>query len=98
MPSPTTARGPLGHFPRGADLPATDQRASLPPIQLLKYLSLWAISAAGARGGGERSRAEWADTGSRGMSEVGVAEQGGKTGMMEGIRAARWGGKEEEGG
>ena len=32
MPSPTTTPGLLGIFPRGADLPATDLRATTPPV------------------------------------------------------------------
>ena len=57
MPSPTTARGMLGHFPRGADPPATDQHASLPPVQYPTSLSLRAISVAGAGGRGVRGGA-----------------------------------------
>ena len=54
MPSPNMARGLLKHFPRGADPPATDQRASPPPVRSPKFWSLRAISASverGARGG-----------------------------------------------
>ena len=54
MPSPTTARGLLGDFPRSADPPAADQIVSLLPVQLPTSLSLQAILAAGARGGGAR--------------------------------------------
>ena len=50
--SPNTARGLLGIFPLGADPPATDQRATTPPIRLQSSLSLRAILAAGARGRG----------------------------------------------
>ena len=57
MPSSTTTRGLLGHFPRGADPPATDQRAKNPPFRLPTSLSLRAISAAGARGKGAWERA-----------------------------------------
>ena len=32
VPSPTTARVLLGHFPRGADPPATDQQSSTLPV------------------------------------------------------------------
>ena len=52
MTSPTMARGLLGHFLRGADLPATDQRASPLPIQSPTSLSLRLILAAGAGGRG----------------------------------------------
>ena len=52
MPPPTMARGLLEHFPRGADPPTTDQRASPPPIQSLTSLSLRAILAARAGGRG----------------------------------------------
>ena len=52
MPSPTTARGLLGHFPRCADLPAINQRVSPPPVRSPTYLSLRPILAAGAGGGG----------------------------------------------
>ena len=57
MLSPTTARFLLGHFPRGEDPPAVDQCASPPPVRSPTYLSLRAISAAGARGGGARGGA-----------------------------------------
>ena len=50
MPSPTTTRGLLGHFPRGADPPAIDRRATTPPVQSLTSSSLRAILAAGAGG------------------------------------------------
>ena len=58
MPSPTTARGLLGHFPQGADPPATDQCATTPPVRLLTSLSLRAISTAGTggRGAGQGER------------------------------------------
>ena len=32
MPSPSTTRGLLGHFPRGADPPANDPRVTTPPV------------------------------------------------------------------
>ena len=54
MPSPTTERGLLGIFPRGADPPATNQRATTLPVLSPTSLSLRAILAAGARGWGER--------------------------------------------
>ena len=57
MPPPTTVRGLLGHFPHGADPPATDQRASPLPVQFPTYLSLRAISAARSMGGGTRGEA-----------------------------------------
>ena len=43
LPSPTTMRGLLGHFPRGADPPANNQRATTPPVRLPTSLSLRAI-------------------------------------------------------
>ena len=52
MLSPTTARGLLGHFLRGADPPATDQCVSPTPVRLPTSSSLQAISAAGAGGRG----------------------------------------------
>ena len=57
MPSPTTARGLLGHFLCGADPPATDQRAPPPPVRSQTYLSLRAISEARARGRGAQGGA-----------------------------------------
>ena len=51
MPSPTMARGFLGHFPRGADPCAADQHVSLLPVQSPTASSLWAISTAGSGGG-----------------------------------------------
>ena len=47
MPPPTAAKGLLGHFLCGADLPAVCQHISPPPVQFLKFLSLQVISAAG---------------------------------------------------
>ena len=44
MPSPKMARGLLGIFPRGADPPATAQRATTPPVQSPTSLYLQAIS------------------------------------------------------
>ena len=52
LPFPTTTRGLLGHFPRRADPPANDRRATNPPVRLPTSLSLRAISAAGAGGRG----------------------------------------------
>ena len=57
MPSPTMARGLLGHFLHGADPPATDQRSTTPPVRLPTYFSLRAILAARARRSGARGRA-----------------------------------------
>ena len=61
MPSPTTARGLLGIFSRGANPPVTNPCATTAPVQLPTCLSLWAILAAGsggrsARGGGSGRR------------------------------------------
>ena len=52
MPSPTTTRGLLGHFPRGADPPANDRRATTLPVRSPTSLSLRVILAAGAWGRG----------------------------------------------
>ena len=57
MPPPTTAMVPLGNFPRGADPPTSNQRASLPPVRSPTSLSLQTILAAGAGGGGVRGGA-----------------------------------------
>ena len=57
MPPPTTARGMLGNFLRGVDLPAVGQSASPPPVRSPTSSSLGEISAAGAGGGGTRSGA-----------------------------------------
>ena len=57
MLSPTTARGLLGHLLRGADPPATNQRASPLPVRSSTYSSLQAILADGAGGGGARGGA-----------------------------------------
>ena len=67
MPSPTTTRGLLVHFPRGADLPANNQCATTPPVRFPKTSSLRAISAAGAGG-----RGTWAGaSGRRATREMG---------------------------
>ena len=73
MPSPTTTRGLLGHFPRGTDPPANDQRATTPPVRLRTSLSLREISAAGAGG-----RSAWA--GASGRRATREAEGGGAGG------------------
>ena len=54
MPSPTTARGLLGCFPRGADPPSNYQCASPPSIRFPTTSSLWVILAAGSGGWGAR--------------------------------------------
>ena len=73
MLSPITMRGLLGHFPRGADPPANDRRLTTPPVRSPKYLSLWAILAAGA---GDRSA--WGGaSGRRFTREVGRGGAGG---------------------
>ena len=56
MPSRTTARGLLGHFPYNADPPASNQGASPPPVRLPISLSLLAKWAAGAGRGGAQGR------------------------------------------
>ena len=55
MPSPTTARSLLRHFPLGADLPTTNQHDTTLPIRLPTCFSLRAISAAGVGGKGARA-------------------------------------------
>ena len=63
-----------GHFPRGADPPTNDPRATTLPIQFPAYLSLQAISAAG-----DGSRRAWEGTsGCRGPREVGRGGEGGE--------------------
>ena len=57
MPSPATTRGLLGHFLGGKDPPVADQNISPPPVQSPTYLSLRAVLAAGAGGGGPRGGA-----------------------------------------
>ena len=57
MPPPTTASGLLWYFPRGADPPAVDQRASPVPVRSPTYLLLREILVAWARGGGARGGA-----------------------------------------
>ena len=59
MPSPTTARGLLGLFPRGAYPPATDQRATTPPVRLPTYSSLRSDIGGRGRGKGRVGRGEW---------------------------------------
>ena len=77
MPSPTTAQGLLGNFPRGADPPANDPRATTPPVGYPTYLSLLSILAAKA---GVRS-ARGGASGRRGPREVGIrVEEGGDEG------------------
>ena len=56
MMSSTTVRFLLGKFPRGVDLPVTDQRASPLPVRSPTSLSLRAISEVRARGGGGGAR------------------------------------------
>ena len=51
MPFPTMARGLLGYFLGSADPPATDQRATTPPVRSRTFLSLHAILAARDRKG-----------------------------------------------
>ena len=54
MPSPTTVRSLFGHFPRGADPPAVQQRVLPLPVRSPTSSSLQAILVAGAGGGGAR--------------------------------------------
>ena len=81
VPSLTTARGLLGHFPHGADPPATDQRASPSPVKLPTYLSLRAIPSAKERGGVARGGVG----GCRSLRDIG----GGGRGAGGGIRNGR---------
>ena len=74
MPSPTTVRGLLGNFPRGADPTANDPHATTPPVRSPKSLSLREISAAGAGG---RSAGGGA-SGRRSPMEVGRGGEGGE--------------------
>ena len=74
MLSPTTERGLLRHFPRGADPPANDPRATNPPVRSPTSLSLRAISAAGAGGW----RAWGGASGRRAPREVGRGREGGE--------------------
>ena len=90
MMSRTTARGLLGHFSHGLDLPTVNQRASLPPVRSPTSLSLQEILAAGA-GGEEDRRAARADARTEGMAEVGVGEQGGEPGTDGGAKFKRAG-------
>ena len=66
-------RGLLSHFPRGADQPANDRRATTPPVQSPTSSSLKAISSAGAgvRGAGAGA------SGRRAKREVGRVGAGG---------------------
>ena len=54
MPSPTTARGLIGIFPRGADSHATDQHSTTRLVQSSTYSFLRAILAARSGGRGTR--------------------------------------------
>ena len=54
MLSPTTSRGMLGLFLRGADPPATDQRATTQPVRSPTSFYLQAILVARDGGGGAR--------------------------------------------
>ena len=51
MPSPTTARGLLGNFPRGADPPANGPRATTPPFLIADIFVL--LVNIGGRGRGQ---------------------------------------------
>ena len=82
MPSPTTSRGLLRHFPCGADLPATDQRGPTPPIRLPTSSFLRAILVAGAGGRGARGVSSGCRSPSYGGGEVSGA--GGRNTDREG--------------
>ena len=82
MPSPTTARGLLGIFLRGADPPATDQPTTTLHVRLPKSLSLQAISTDRAVG-----RGPWGGTNGRRIprdGEGGSAKAGGSKGRTSG--------------
>ena len=83
MPPPTTARGLLGNLPRGADLHTTEQSDSPPPVRLSTSLSLRAILAARARGGGARGK-----PGGRRFPRDGGGEGNGAGGRTRGSRGA----------
>ena len=72
--------GLLGLFLRGTDPPATNQRATTLPALLLKSLSLWAKSAAGAGGKGVQGGA----SGRKGLREEG-GRSAGEGGMNEDV-------------
>ena len=96
MPSPTTARVLLWHFPWGADPPANKPRATTPPVRSPTSLSLREILAAGDGGRSARGGA----SGRRGLREVGRGGEGGKAESKEwigGIDSASDADTEEEG-
>ena len=74
MLSPSTTRGLLGIFPRGADPPANDRRAKTLPVRSPTSLSLRAISA--ARSGGRSARG--GASGCRGLREERRNRKGGE--------------------
>ena len=79
MPSPTTTRGLLGVFPRGAEPPANNPRKTTPPVGLPSSLSLRAISVAGdggrsARGGASGRKGPWEE--GRGRTGEGDKSEG----------------------
>ena len=95
MPSPTTERVLLGHFPRGADLPTDDQHASPPPVRLRTSMFLWERLAAGDREGSTRGGAGRCkiprDCRGGGRGSVGRTREGGgakciKAGTVRGVR------------
>ena len=87
MPSPTTTRGLLGHFPRGMDPPANDRRVTTPSVRLPTYLSLQAISA--SRAGGRSARGGASDcTGLREEGRGGTGEGGRNNDARGGPRGA----------
>ena len=73
MPSPTTARGLLGDFLSGADLPATNPRASPPPVRLPTSSSLRKILE--AKDGVRKHGAGQTAAGARGTTGVGAVEK-----------------------
>ena len=97
MPSPTTTRGLLRHFPRVADLPANDQHANTPPVRSPTSSSLQAILAAGAGG-----RSAWGGASDRmatrevGGGVAGEAESEGCSWESGGSNATSNAGTEED--
>ena len=92
MPSRTTTRGLLGHFPYGADLPAIEQHDSTPPVRLPTYFSFRAILAAGERGrgawGSKCGRRSLRDGGAGGKKRYREGRTGGELGTETRTTAA----------
>ena len=96
MPSPTTTRGLLGIFPRGADPTANNPHANNQPVRSPTSSSLRAIFAAGAGGRSARGEA----SGRRGPWEEGRSGKRGEAeseGLSGGSNATSDADMEEEG-